>query len=70
MLMGAEAKIPPKKRASKRDVAFGLVANPMLKRPRTKTAGRMPSRRPYTSLMEAQIRVPNTQPGIAQLYRF
>jgi hypothetical protein len=62
MVTGAEPKIPAKKRVTKMLAAFLLTAVPILKRPRTKTAGRMDHLRPYTSLIGAQISGPNENP--------
>lgn len=62
LLMGADPKTPPKKRVMKMAAAFLLVAVPMLKRPRMKTAGSIEILRPYTSLMGAQIKGPNAKP--------
>ena len=46
LLMGADAKMPPKKRVMKIAAAFLLVAVPILNNPRMKIAGSMPIRRP------------------------
>ena len=46
LLIGAEAKIPPKNRVIKMLSAFLLVAVPILKSPSMKTAGSIPMRRP------------------------
>jgi hypothetical protein len=64
LLIGAEPKKPAKKRVANTEVAFLLVAVPIEKRARQKTAGRMLALRPQISETGAQMIGPKTKPRL------
>jgi hypothetical protein len=64
LLTGAEPKSPAKNRVMKTDWAFLLVAVPMEKSPRQKTAGNMESLLPQSSDTGAQHKGPKANPRL------